>query len=504
MLTIRQRDLINLLASENVWRPTSQIAAQLNISASTLRRDVDTINAWFSGNENRIISKPGLGLMLENDHSIPLPASNYSENLNDILKNKRIIAIATDLLTCSPQPLTISGLAEKYYISRSSIVEDLRKIEAWLATFSLRVSRNHTGTRINGRDLDIRLALKEIIAFSVMSNYQMTDSRIDRFSRIQLVEEFGNENVTHCMKLIALIEEELHCSISEPYYTNLFSHLLVTIKRTLTEISSSSADDAFIHHNNKEWVIAEKAIRWLEEKYGKAFAPQEVSYVYQYIISSGRHPVTSGPGEFGQYDRETLDYTSTLTQRLSALLGQDISCDISLTKALVSHIKPMLNRLAYNIIIHNPLLDDIRKELFTVFNLVKQVTSKINLEWNIPIPSDDEIAYLAVYIQAALEKHREIKRVILVCSSGIGTSQLLSRRVTRAFPEWEIIDIVPGARLKETMDKIDCDLIISTIRLDNIELPVAYVSAFFSKKDMMRVIECLSPSPKSQEKPDAG
>lgn len=45
--------------------------------------------------------------------------------------------IATDLLTHSPTPLSISFLSEKYFLSRSSIVEDLNKVESWLDCFSL-------------------------------------------------------------------------------------------------------------------------------------------------------------------------------------------------------------------------------------------------------------------------------------------------------------------------------------------------------------------------------
>lgn len=152
----------------------------------------------------------------------------------------------------------------------------------------------------------------------------------------------------------------------------------------------------------------------------------------------------------------------------------------------------MLNRLAYRIVIHNPLLDEIRKEFAAVFNVVKQAAFQLNQQWGLPTASDDEIAYLTIYIQNALEKCHATKRVMLVCSSGIGTSQLLSSRISRAFPEWEIVDIVPGARLNEAIKKARCDLIISTIRLEETEHPVAYVSALFSNRDILRVMECLN------------
>ncbi|MBZ7658640.1 hypothetical protein FML22_25335, partial [Klebsiella oxytoca] len=85
------------------------------------------------------------------------------------------------------------------------------------------------------------------------------------------------------------------------------------------------------------------------------------------------------------------------------------------------------------------------------------------------------------------------------CSSGVGTSQLLYSRIIKAFPDWEIIDIVPGSRLKETLAEKKCDLIISTIRIEEMMIPVAYVSALFSAKDIIRVTEALFSKRQTQE-----
>lgn len=95
---------------------------------------------------------------------------------------------------------------------------------------------------------------------------------------------------------------------------------------------------------------------------------------------------------------------------------------------------------------------------------------------------------------------KENKKIILVCSSGVGTSQLLYSRITKAFPDWEIIDIVPGSRLKKTLAEKQCDLIISTIRIEEMMIPVAYVSALFSAKDIIRVTETLFAERHIQEK----
>ncbi|TQI79086.1 transcriptional antiterminator [Serratia fonticola] len=499
VLSKRQISLVNRLAQENGWLATTQAAKILDISVSTLRRDVEAINLYFADKGNYILSKPGLGLKLDANGIVSLPAASGDEHVVNILKSKRLVGITTDLLTHSPTPLSISFLSEKYFISRSSIVEDLNKIDKWLGNFSLQMIKNHTGTHIEGNDYDIRMALKEIITHSVLCNYQMTDSRIDRFSRVQLIKEFGKENVANCINLITFIEDELACAISEPYYTNLFSHLLVTIRR-MEQRKHHSNDDCVPAYDTKEWQIAVKAISWLEKKYTLSFPAIEISYIYQYLVSSGKHQVHTSPLDLGVADKEALSYAINLTSALSQSLKCDLISDKALLNALVMHIKPMLNRLSFRIIIHNPLLDEIKKELSEVFIAVRNATMRINNYSKHDPPSEDEVAYLTVYIQAAIEKVKENKKIILVCSSGVGTSQLLYSRITKAFPDWEIIDIVPGSRLKKTLAEKKCDLIISTIRIEEMMIPVAYVSALFSAKDIIRVTETLFAERNFQEK----
>lgn len=491
LLKKRHIELINHLAMENDWVSANIAADRFNISVSTLRRDVEIINEHYQDEDNRIVSKPGLGLKIEKANTLLLAHDVDSNMMNGILKSKRLIGIATDLLSNSPEPVSISGLAEKYYISRSSIVEDLKKVEAWVTHFSLKVVKNHTGTSIAGDDFSIRMALKEIITYSVLSNYQMTDSRIDRFSRVQLVKEFGENNVANCMNIITLIEDELGCSISEPYYTNLFSHLLVTIRRNQDERIILSPAFDYVVHNNKEWQIAEKAWRWLENEYGFILPEIEVSFIYQYIISSGKRPYDNSAVELSAVDNDAVEYAAKLIREVSLRLNMNLTTDTVLMQSLISHVKPMLNRLAFNIVIHNPLREEIKTEFRDVFLSVKKSVERINTELNYPVTSEDEIAYLTVYIQSAIEMTRENLKIILVCSSGIGTSQLLSSRIIRAFPEWEIVDIVSGAMLRKTIASKPCDLIISTIRLDFVDIPIAYVSALFSKNDISRVTECI-------------
>nr|WP_284345156.1 hypothetical protein [Escherichia coli] len=80
------------------------------------------------------------------------------------------------------------------------------------------------------------------------------------------------------------------------------------------------------------------------------------------------------------------------------------------------------------------------------------------------------------------------KRVLLVCSTGIGTSHLLKSRILRAFPDWTIVDVISAANLSQVFPD-NIELIISTINLPTVTMPVAYVTAFFNDADIKRVTE---------------
>ena len=110
--------------------------------------------------------------------------------------------------------------------------------------------------------------------------------------------------------------------------------------------------------------------------------------------------------------------------------------------------------------------------------MTQYVVNQVFKTWGENAVSEDEVGYLTVHFQAAMERQIARKRVLLVCSTGIGTSHLLKSRILRAFPEWTIVDVISAANLSQVLP-------------DNIELiiSVAYVTAFFNDADIKRVTE---------------
>lgn len=494
-LTERQLTIMRQLISHNSNVSLHAISEKTAITTRTLRRDIADINEKLSDQGINLSGKSGRGITIKfADAQSEIAARRiFSTEVDDFSSNFRMLKIASDLLMLSPKSSSISELADKYFISRASIVNDLKTLEAWLHQFDLTLLKSRVGTSIKGSDHNIRMAMKALVLKSIYNRQDMMESRLDESTLQELSEKFGQQAVHFTLQLINFIEQQLQYTISDPYYINLFTHILVLIHRShspmhRTDARAVSMNRVSDHH---AWQVSLAVIERIETAYNTVLVAEESHSIYQYLVSSGK-----AGGESPQHDdsliseRETR-FAEALIARVAQRINIEITTDQNLQASLSSHIKPMLNRLRYHIRIKNPLLHDIQTELGTVFAAVKAVISQLTQEYSLDEISDDEVAYLTVHIQAAIENSIKVKRVLLVCSSGLGTSQLLYGRIIRAFPDWKIIDIVPGKNIADSLKRHECDVVISTIRLEPLEKPVVYVSALFSAKDIARVTECL-------------
>ena len=149
------------------------------------------------------------------------------------------------------------------------------------------------------------------------------------------------------------------------------------------------------------------------------------------------------------------------------------------------HINPAINRLKSNIETYNPLTEMIK---FKYPRLLK-IFIKPHMVWPDLIFPESEIAFIVLHFGGSIKNQgNRFLNILVVCSSGIGTSRLLSTRLEQAFNEIERITQASVSDLN-VLDLTAYDGIISTVNLD-IDVPflvvnpllpeheVAYVSSF--------------------------
>lgn len=498
MLTSRQVEFVKLLLEENEYKPIKYFTEKLNVSDKTLQKDLKIIGNYIARFNINIDAKRGHGILInrEANGNIEL-INNLNLNLKDknsISIDQRRIEILKMLLLNSNSSTSINQLSEKYYVSKTSIVNDLKYIEEWLKNYNITLSKTLEGTKIVGKEADIRKAIASLLE-DILNNNDGEDE-IQEFTRIDvatfsaLLKIFDLDSITFIESIIWELEKDLDYYITQPYYINLITHILICLKR-LKEGNQIEINEERIKNidnlNKRVYDNVLNLVNKIYEKYGVLTSNEEIYYIYKYIVSSGFGNTLDNNMKVSEnYINNSEEVTKMMIDIMSLFLGVDLSQDELLSRGLLLHMKPMLNRLKYDIQIKNPLFKEIEERFTEILGLCRLSIEIMSEYYNLSNISMDEISYLATYFQAALENSTSEKRVLVVCHSGYGTSQLLAARLKKAFPQWTIVDVVSVHMLKN-MDMSDIDFIVSTVDVDIKDKMHIVVSALLMDSDIKNI-----------------
>jgi len=499
IFNLRQKELIRLLIAENDFKPIKYYSGVLKVSDKTLSKDINFIENYLKNKNIEITRKTGSGIQIKiaNHQKINL-LNDINANLGAVdplsIKNRRIETLKL-LLTKSNQNTSIQKLADTYYVSKASIANDLKFIEDWLQSYDITLNRSVEGTKINGSEVNIRKAIASITNELLNDTSDNLDegsiSRLDSQTIKGLSKIFDIDLVLYIEKLLIDLEKTLEYTIGDPYFINLLTHILICIKRVSEGNQIQGQNNSSFMLLSTDDLLSESAAKLALKIYEKCeinINDSEIYYIYQYLVSCGVGQRLLGNSLVIKKDQEVnyIDITTSLIKMVSDILTFDLTKDPLLHDGLILHIRPMLNRLKYNIQIKNPLLKEIEERFTEMLSICQIVVHLITLKYNLNSISIDEIGYLVTYFQAAIERGISYKKVIVVCHSGYGTSQLLTTRLRRAFPQWQIGDVISERKLS-TINLDDIDFIISTVHLTIKEKPYMLVSALLNEKDIKNI-----------------
>ena len=81
---------------------------------------------------------------------------------------------------------------------------------------------------------------------------------------------------------------------------------------------------------------------------------------------------------------------------------------------------------------------------------------------------------------------------MVVCSCGVGTSNLIRNKIENKYPSWNIVHQLPEQELNKT-NLDDIDLVISTVTIhEKLDVPVVYTSVFLNETDVRNINKVLN------------
>lgn len=207
--------------------------------------------------------------------------------------------------------------------------------------------------------------------------------------------------------------------------------------------------------------------------------------------------------------KKLLDITKKVARRFSSVSGIDMMTEDFL-KALATHLYSTYFRIKYKILYRNSNLKNVKLEYSYLMNLTKYALKPFENFIDASI-SSDELALIAIYFGGEVKRvspdwlaAEQKTDVVLVCTSGIGTSLLLFQQLSAHYPNIRFsqpvsLDEFENYDLKNRAPK----LILTTTQLkDHFDIPTMTVQAIPSKTDFLeldRVFRQLGLLDKSKE-----
>ncbi|QDK71340.1 BglG family transcription antiterminator [Lactococcus protaetiae] len=494
-LNANERQVMSLLNFE-YYVEAASLAKQLLVSDKTIRRMIKKINERYTGHyaEPLILSQAGKGFRLSayfKDKDV------YAELSVDEQDDKALYDIMLTILFSHPNKRQYDVLKIDY-LSNSAKTTRLNKIKQAFKDFHLVFKTNQYYVWIEGDEIQIRRAINDLI-MTINKNNSLKQIGLNLFS-------VDNQFID---KQVELIEEKTQQYLSYPYDWTVRLHLSVLVKRVREGSIQTSIHE--INESERQLMMKNKSLADLASIITKNFSNYlnvELKEAEQLLMFQTLYAINLSRQESQAID-ECLAEEVTKTLIINVFEIANVTLlpqSRRLYEDLYQHVLPMLSRLRLGIKIENNLLDEVKLKYTKTFEKLSKIIDGINHELAFETKIDEaEIGYLSLYFE---KYHLEVttdKRVLLVCATGIGTSELLKARLQKKIPNLNVIAAMSNRQARKSQGFIEenIDLILSTLDVSVTKIgkvPILTISPLLTEKDVQKINYILEESEKTNDR----
>jgi transcriptional antiterminator len=513
----RKSQIINILLNSKEPVTADYIAEEIGVSNKTIRNDLKEIDEQIKDMDISIIRKPGIGISLVGSESVKIQLLNQLDGETYVIEpyspEDRVNYILKRLFM-SNTSTTIKELADELYVSRVTVHKDLEEVEDWLGQYNLKlIKKTNYGIEVYGKEDDQRSAVASLIVVDresdelkemLYNDCCASCGRIDYKTEAKL-KELINIDYKQLQRIVTKAESKLKFRFSDEAYISLVIHIAISIKRLKSKKNICLSKEVLKSLKEKdEYKIAEEMASDIEEAFKVKLPESEIGYILLHIIGAKmQQNITDGTSlnlAYEDYEKDD-ELSVTMSKEIISIaqraLGMNLSNDTSLLNGLILHLRPTINRLKYGLSLRNPILDQIKENYPEIYGVAWMTSIVFEKYIGVKI-TDEEIGYIALHLGAAVERYQKPFKAIVVCTSGIGTSQLLAAKLDKYFRQIEIKGVVSVTSLKE-IETSDIDIIISTIPIESDNKPVVNISPLLNQNDIKKLDSFLNDFKKQEE-----
>lgn len=482
--------LILKLFVENQQRflTSRELAAALLVSDRTIRNYLQRMKEILVANGAMLIAKQGYGYQIVIEKKEQFLEFYQQETTEPVLvKESHEIHEAKERqyyilnrLFFENKCYTAEEFSNQLFVSYSTITNDLFEIRQLLKKYQLNL-RNKTkiGVEVLGEEQNKR---------NFIMNYFFMNRLFDNFHMFSAYASLLDEVPMNEIIIIVLDEcREAQLPISDFIIANIVLHIGLAIKRIQ---SGFPIEEKAIEIEKKaiEYQTALKILERMKASLGVEFPIAEAHYIALHL--QNKLAATQIYQKAQCNEEQIKQQLLTTLKAFDQERGFDFSADQNLINGLLQHFTPLLARLQNHNTIQNPLLREIKQKYRQIYELTVHYFSQMPIFKEYQV-SEEEWAYVAIHLVAAVERffNNRKARVVVVCATGLGSSQVLKLRIEHELGSKLMVNQVLGYYEINLANLEDVDLIISTITLpkEKYPVPVVSVSVFLSEEDIRKV-----------------
>lgn len=457
-----------LLDNSDKWMKATELASICGCTTRTIRNHVAKMNKMTE----KLIVSSEKGYRLD---MMKYPTFLNNKNTQELTKRNREIYIIRHLLENSGRGVDIFDLAEKLYVSESTVKTDIQRLKKELVKSNLLIKTVDDICFLQGSEQAKR-------KFMISVLYEEGNAQNELKENIQ--EMIGHISLSDLENDIKETALEYGLEMNQYSLNNLVMHFAITIER----ISGGNLLKKRISHalemESLEYKIAKKITQTLEKKHAIIFSEGEIEQLSIMFVGLQQKGRLDKSSIYQFVDDKIIDILKEVIQKVEETYLIRFDNEDFLNK-LALHVQNLYDRSKVNNFTRNDSLLDIKMSYPLIYDISVFISSYITEQLDILL-NDDEISFIALHIGAYFEAElndKEALKAVLISYEYPEIIKQLQKKIEKlCADEIEIADDT------WQIDKNQQPFIITTNRKVLLKYPGAVlVHPFLTKKDEEKI-----------------
>lgn len=463
-MTQRQQTILQILREADSYITTEAIALQIGYSKRTVRSEITQMKHTLQAlGCDALRAKTNVGYRLQLSEREwqqlmqKLDGTSAQTLYSEAMGGKYPI-IEIILRNGTVQ---MTRLENEVFASYKNVTQYVEQAAAWLEQRNILLRRR----RGYGISIDAELHWVRLALWSLFS--ELEHGTVSGFEEQEAVYTFFEmTNSAGIRETVRRLEEKYALRYSYESYRRLTFFLAVMVVEARKKRQYHFPFDELSGYN-LALCMSVDCMRWMTETYQTQFPPEEQRFL-QFVLASSEIMSFETPQaeqNFTNGHDDTVQLVDTMLSVLSGILRTDFHEDALLRCGLLHYLSALGAEVRYGSYpreMEEPASREPGSDIYIACWAASHLLEEA-LHMRVTVREIDSIA---AHIASAMERKSVEATAYIVCSYGVGTSQLLREQMKRNFPNVNIVDVLTPRDLQTlNNEKAAYDFILSTVSL---------------------------------------